>query len=159
MIKLSISFDASEIKSLGETSEQIEWAIQRMLAKEAELAARDMKQEMASQKLAATSLLINSVKADQVDPMEWRVGPHVAYARYVLEGRKPGGKMPPWRAIQDWLKVRRLENDRDTAWAVARALQRRGVKARDYLTPVATYSADRLLAAGATAIVQALPGS
>lgn len=158
MIQIDVQWDRSGLETLDGAAERIPWALQRLLAKEAELAARDMKQTMADQGAAATSLLINSVRADQVDPLEWRVGPHVAHARYVLEGRKPGGKMPPWRAIQDWMKVKRLGSDRASAWAIARAIRQRGIKARDYLTPVADRVAARLLDSGATAVRTALTG-
>lgn len=158
MIRMDVRFDDAGLKNLAAAPERIPWALQRLLAREAETAARDMKQEMAQQKIAATSLLINSVRADPIDPLEWRVGPHVAYARSVLEGRKPGGKMPPWRAIQDWMKTRRLGTDRASAWAIARAIQRRGIKARDYLTPVADRVAARLRDQGATVVAQALAG-
>lgn len=158
MIRLDVRFDDTGLRALDALPERISWALQRLLAREAEMAARDMKQEMARQKIAATSLLINSVRADPITPLEWRVGPHVAHARYVLEGRKPGGKMPPWRAIQDWMKVKRLGGDRASAWAIARAIQRRGIKPRDYLTPVADRVAARLREQGATAIGAALTG-
>ncbi len=138
--------------------QELRWALQRLVARQAQEAARDMKGEMALQGMAATSLLINSVKADQLDENTWQVAPHVEYARYVLEGRRPGGRMPPWRAIADWLKVKRLGSDRAAAWAVARAIQRRGIKARDYLTPVAQRTETRLQAAGAATVAQVLGG-
>lgn len=157
MIQIELQGDRTRA-SLDQMPEQLQWALQRLIAREAETAARDMKQTLADQGAAATSLLINSVRADQVNPLEWRVGPHVAYARYVLEGRKPGGKLPPWRAIQDWMKVKRMGNDRASAWAIARAIQRRGIKPRDYLTPVADQVAARLADQGAAVIGVALAG-
>lgn len=156
MIQIELQGDGRD--ALDRMPERIQWALQRLIAREAEIAARDMKQELAYQGAAATSLLINSVRADRVDPLEWRVGPHVAYARYVQEGRKPGGKMPPWRAILDWMKVKRLGNDRASAWAIARAIQRRGIKPRDYLTPVADRVAARLIADAQTDVRVALVG-
>lgn len=143
---------------LDRLPQELRWALQRLVARQAEEAARDMKGEMALQGIAATSLLINSVKADQIDEDTWRVAPHVEYARYVLEGRRPGGRMPPWRAIADWLKVKRLGSDRAAAWAVARAIQQRGIKARDYLTPVANRTETRLQTAGSAMIAQVLGG-
>jgi len=103
-----------------------------------------MKSEMAGQRIAATSLLINSVAADRVDPLTWQVAPHVGYARYVLDGRRPGWRLPPPQKILDWMRVKRIGADRSTAWAIARAIQRRGIKGRDYLTPTATRAAARL---------------
>lgn len=158
MIQIEMQRDDATRAALDQMPERLQWALQRLLAREAEEAARTMKQTLADQGAAATSLLINSVRADQTDPLEWRIGPHVAYARYVLEGRRPGGKMPPWRAILDWMKVKRLGNDRASAWAIARAIQRRGIKPRDYLTPVAEHVAARLRDQGVTAIRAALVG-
>jgi hypothetical protein len=158
MIRLDVRFDDAGLRALDALPERIPWALQRLLAREAEEAARFMKQTLADQGAAATSLLINSVRADQIGPLEWRVGPHLAYARYVLEGRKPGGKLPPWRAIQDWMKSKRLGGDRASAWAIARAIQRRGIKPRDYLTPVADRVAARLADQGITAIHAAVVG-
>lgn len=155
---IEIRLDAPELARLGQLPESLRWALQRLIAREAEEAARDMKQEMAQQRLAATSLLINSVKADQVDDLTWQVAPHVAYARYIHDGRKPGGKMPPWRAILDWMKVKRLGNSRAAAWVVARAIQRRGIRPRDSLTPVAERTETRLRQRAATILQDALPG-
>lgn len=144
---IEIRVDASQLARLAEMPGNLEWAVTRLLARQAEESARDMKGEMARQRIAATSLAINSVKADELATRLWQVGPHVDYARYIQEGRKPGGKLPPWRAIRDWMKVKRLGSDRATAWAIARSIQRRGVKGRDYLTPVADRSVKRLVAA------------
>lgn len=155
---IEIRLDAPWLSDLTQMPEALRWALQRFISREAEEAARDMKQEMAQQGLAATSLLINSVKADPVDDLTWQVAPHVAYARYLHEGRKPGGKMPPWRAIQDWMKVKRLGTSRAAAWAVARAIQRRGVRSRDFLTPVAERTAERLRQRAPAALNEALPG-
>lgn len=155
---IEIRIDAPELNRLEQMPQRLHWALARFIAREAHEAAREMKTEMAQQHLAATSLLINSVQATELDPLTWRVGPHVAYARYLLEGRKPGGKMPPWRAILDWLKVKRLGFDRQTAWAVARAIQRRGIKPRDYLTPVGTRTAARVQSQGLAVVQSALGG-
>ncbi len=155
---IDIRLDAPELGRLTELPQHLRWALARLLAREAQEAARDMKGELARQRIAATSLLINSVKADELSELAWRVGPHVDYARHVLEGRKPGGKMPPWRAIRDWMKVKRLGSDRAAAWAVARSIQRRGIRGRDYLTPVATRAAQRLETRGAAVIAEALGG-
>jgi hypothetical protein len=144
--------------SLQTLPQELRWALQRFIAREAQWAARDMKQELARQRIAATSLLINSIKADPVDADTWQVAPHVEYARYVLEGRRPGGKMPPWRAIADWLKVKGLGSSRASAWAIARAIARRGIKGRDYLTPVAERTKDRLQTGGAAVVAQVLGG-
>lgn len=156
MIQIDVRFEGAG--EIGALPEHLRWALQRLIAREAEQTARDMKQEMARQRIAATSLALNSVRADPVDPLEWHVGPHVAHARYVLEGRRPGGKMPPWRAIRDWMKVKRLGDSRASVWAIARAIQRRGIRPRDFMTPVAERLIGRLRERGATAVDDALRG-
>lgn len=144
---IEIRVDAPELSRLTALPSNLVWAVGRLLSRQAEEAARDMKGEMAKQRIAATSLAINSVKAEKIDAMTWQAGPHVGYARFVLEGRKPGGKLPPWRAILDWMKAKRIGADRSTAWAIARAIRRRGLKGRDYLSPVAERTVARLQAA------------
>ena len=155
---IEIRVEAPDLPLIERWPPRLQWAIQRLIAREAEETARDFKTEMADQGLAATSLIINSVKADQVDEYNWRVGPHVEYARYVLEGRRPGGKLPPWRAIADWLKVKRLDSSPRAAWAVARAIRQRGIKGRDYVTPVVKRTRDRLAERAPAAIAEAMTG-
>ena len=153
---ITLTLDDSRLTGVKEFPQRLVWALQKAVARTAQEAARDMKGEMANQQLAATSLLINSVAAEAVDPLTWTVGPHVAYARYVLEGRKPGAALPPWRAIRDWMKVKRIGEDRRTAWAIARAIQKRGLRPRDFLTPVVARATDRLQVLGAAAVNDAL---
>lgn len=155
---IEIKIDAPDLPIIQQWSPRLHWAVARLIAREAEETARDFKTEMADQGIAATSLMINSVKADKADDLTWRVGPHVEYARYVLEGRRPGGKLPPWRSIADWLKVRRMDASPRAAWAVARAIQRRGIKGRDYVTPVVQRTRERLAARAPAAIAAALNG-
>ncbi len=155
---IEIRLDLPELSALERWPQDLRWALARLVAREAHETARDMKGELARQGAAATSLLVNSVKADALGELAWQVGPHAQYARYVLEGRKPGGRLPPWRAIADWLRTKRLGSDRASAWAVARAIQRRGVKGRDYLTPVADRTQNRLEARAAAALAQEMDG-
>lgn len=151
---IEMRVETAGLKGLAGGSAGLRWALGRLIATEADKAARDMKDELARQGIAATSLLIESVKADAVDELTWIVGPHVNYARFVLEGRKPGARLPPWQSIADWLRVRQRPSDRASAWAVARAIQRRGVKGRDYLTPVARRVLERLERRGATVVLE-----
>lgn len=153
---IEIRVEAQHLQALARFPERLRWALDRLLGREAQIAARDMKAEMADRRIAATSLLINSVAADAIGSLTWRVAPHVHYARYVLDGRRPGGRMPPWRHILDWMKAKRIGADPATAWAIARAIRRRGIKGRDYLTPVAERAAERLQAAVPGAVDEAL---
>lgn len=66
------------------------------------------------------------------------------YARYVIQGRRPGGKKVPISALLSWLKSKRLQG-RDKrgrfitynslAWAIQTAIFRRGIAGRDFITP------------------------
>jgi hypothetical protein len=152
---IDVRFDTSELPRLTAMPQKLHWALARAVARTAQEGAVDMKQELARQRIAARSTLINSVKADKVDDLSWTLGPHVSYARAVFEGRQPGGKMPPWQAIQDWAKARRIGSDRGTAWAIARSIQRRGIRGRDYVTPVVDRARARLAELGAAAIAEA----
>lgn len=106
MIQITLSGDAQ--RALEQMPEQLTWALERAISRTAQEGAVFMKQELARQRLAATSLLINSVAAEAVEPLTWRFGPHVEHGWYVYQGRRPGGRMPPLAAIRDWVRVKRL---------------------------------------------------
>lgn len=155
-MNLDIQFDTSALPRLEAMPEKLRLGLARAVSLTAQEGAADMKQELARQRIAARSTLINSVKADRVDDLTWTLGPHVSYARAVFEGRKPGAPMPPWRSILDWMKARRIGSDRRTAWAIARSIGRRGIKGRDYVTPVVDRARVRLAERGAAAVNEAL---
>ncbi len=155
---IEIRVEAPDLPGIEQWPQRMQWAVSRLLAREAEEVARDFKTEMADQRIAATSLLINSVRADKIDEQTWSIGPHVAYASYVLDGRRPGGMMPPFQRIADWLKTKRGSSSPRAAWAVARAIQQRGIKGRDYLTPVAARAVARLETRAPAAIQTAMTG-
>lgn len=62
--------------------------------------------------------------------------------------------MPPLAAIRDWVRVKRLGDDR-IAWAIARKIQQRGIPARDYVTPTVAFAEQRLQALAEQAIQNA----
>jgi hypothetical protein len=77
--------------------------------------------------------------------LEGRVGPSVQYGRFVEFGRRPG-RMPPGPALVGWvrrhseLRFARRTADREAellrrAWALARAIDRRGIRAQPFLRP------------------------
>lgn len=152
MIQITLSGDAQ--RALEQMPEQLTWALERAISRTAQEGAVFMKQELARQRLAATSLLINSVAAEAVEPLTWRFGPHVEHGWYVYQGRRPGGRMPPLAAIRDWVRVKRLGDDR-IAWAIARKIQQRGIPARDYVTPTVAFAEQRLQALAEQAIQNA----
>lgn len=135
-----VEFDPRDaIAALQALPADLRWALERARGRLAEEAARDMRRELRARDAMAFSTLVNSVRADRVDDDEHRVGPHVQHAAYVFFGRRPGGRRPPMQPILDWVRVRRLGgagNPARLAWAIARSIQRRGIRGRDYLTPV-----------------------
>lgn len=152
MIQITLSGDAQ--RALEQLPEQLTWALERAISRTAQEGAVFMKQELARQRLAATSLLINSVAAESAGPLTWRFGPHVEHGWYVYQGRRPGGRMPPVAAIRDWVRVKHLGSDR-IAWAIARKIQQRGIPARDYVTPTVAFTEQRLQALAEQAIQNA----
>lgn len=142
---ITIRLDPNPLPRLQQMSDGLRWALERAISRTAQEGAVFMKQELARQRLAATSLLINSVAAEATEePLTWRFGPHVEHGWWVYQGRRPGGKMPPIQAIRDWVRVKRLSNDPRLAWAVARKIQQQGTPARDYVTPTLAFAQQRL---------------
>lgn len=141
MIRITLSGNAQ--RALERMPDELGWALDRAISRTAQEGAVFMKQELARQNLAATSLLINSVAAEAVEPLSWRFGPHVEHGWYVYQGRRPGGRMPPIQAIRDWVQTKRLGDER-IAWAIARKIQRDGTPPRDYVTPTQAFAEQRL---------------
>jgi hypothetical protein len=81
-----------------------------------------------------------------------RIGPSVSWGIYVERGRRPG-KPPPVSAIAPWAR-RHGANP----FLVARAIGRRGTKARPFLVPALTKSQGRIVAlftkVGATVVAR-----
>jgi hypothetical protein len=143
MIDIRID-DPNPLPRFQRLSERAQWAMDRAVALAAQEGAAEMKRELAGQRLAATSLLINSVSAEPVEPAVWKFGPKVEHGWWVYQGRRPGGKMPPPQPIIDWMRVKGLGSDRRSAWAIARKIQQRGIPPRDYVTPVIAFTLQRL---------------
>lgn len=144
------------VVALHQHGEDMELGVGRELARLAQEAAARM------HRLAPTwrSALVNSVQADQVEPLAWHVGPHVDYAGAVEDGVRPGGRglprffSPEASSIKAWLsdkafagrgRVRKgsraavLANLelRDRYEGLAWHVRHRGVKARPFVAPVA----------------------
>ena len=88
----------------------------------------------------AMSTLVNSITSRREALMAYRIGPTVQYAMHQEQGVRGGGRMPPVSAISDWVRTKLGISDlrarRDVAWAVARKLQRDGIRARPFVRPV-----------------------
>jgi len=99
----------------------------------------------------ASSLLANSIYPDKLGDMDYLIGPHVAHGVYMELGRRPGGAMPPFQPILDWLKNKGVaslsgEEPRDVAWAMRRSIQRKGTPAQPFMGPALARMEDRLIA-------------
>lgn len=155
---IDIRFDTSNLPRLEQMPATLRRELGRAVSRTAQEGAVFMKKELARHRIAATSLLINSVSAEAVDALTWRFGPHVEYAWYIYKGRRPGGRMPPLAAIRAWMRAKRLGNDRRSAWAIARKIQQAGIKARDYVTPTVDFAQRRLNELGTAAVQTATGG-
>lgn len=119
------------IADLRGKPEKVRWAVAKRLAREAEVIARDIKRQYPK----ATSQLANSVRADKLGELEYAIGPHVEHAWYVEKGRK-AGRMPPVEKIMRWGQTKGLlaRGDKRSAFLIARAIARNGIKARPVVT-------------------------
>ncbi len=138
---------AIEIKggtALEAALERAPLAIFRHVDRQLSHAALEIAREMRRLAPKAVSTLINSISVTRLKLMAFSIGPHVNYARFVEEGRAPGGRMPPLESIQDWVKTKGLLGNspepralRGTAWAIARHIQIHGTKPQPFARPVA----------------------
>lgn len=132
-------------RDLGRVAQDVAWAVDRKLARAAQEAAREMRRAAPK----ATSVLTNSIRAERVGELEHRAVAGVAYAAYVEGGSGPGGR-PPFAAMLRWVRVKRLAphnpgmDERDLAWAIARAIARRGTPPQPFAAPVAADPAFRV---------------
>ena len=69
------------------------------------------------------------------------------YWKYISYGRKPGSRMPPVEAIENWIKVRkilprpitlksgkqRVPTVQQLAYVIARSIAKKGIKARPFM--------------------------
>ncbi len=86
--------------------------------------------------------LANSIRSEQTDALQYTVFSDVDYAAYVEHSTKLGGKLPPVSHLQRWLRTKNIRSHsgmdkRDLAWAIARGIQRRGMRAHPYMQPTA----------------------
>ncbi len=102
------------------------------------------------------STLVNSIRAERVPEalppgvLAWQARTGVNYARYVEEGIGPMLNSPPGMSngLLEWIRAKFApENDEALVriyWAVAFAIQRRGVKPRPFMAPAMEASEARV---------------
>lgn len=131
----------------------LEQAVVQALQQQAEHAAVLMRNRAPKWR----STLTNSVLAQKVSDFEWHIGPSVAYAPYVEEGRGPGKGLPRWddpaaTDIKAWLESKafkgvrrgrggsalaanRTQELRDRYQGLAWHVRHHGVKAQPFVRP------------------------
>lgn len=69
--------------------------------------------------------------------LEGRVGPSVRYGASIEFGRRAGARMPPVEALMGWVgrHPSGRGSRRSQAFALARSIQRRGIRPRPFLRP------------------------
>lgn len=131
-------------------------ALTRALRKSAITVEREAKQNLTVMDAVDTGRLRANV-THRLDPSPTprfaEVGTNVKHARNVHQGRRPGARMPPPSALLPWVRrnkvagtfsmrtrrrtgsrVLRQRQDLAAAWAIAKAIARRGIKAKPFLT-------------------------
>lgn len=97
----------------------------------------------------AFSALTNSIRAEQVGELHFRVATGTNYARAVEEGRRPG-KMPGTaNGLMEWVKQKTRQTGTEldrTTFLIARAIGRRGIKPRPYMQPAFESQKDKIVA-------------
>lgn len=97
----------------------------------------------------AFSTLTNSIRAEQVGDLHFRVATGVNYARAVEEGRKPGTMPGTANGLMEWVRQKTRLTGKElerTTFAIARAIGRRGIRAQPYMQPAFESQKDRIVA-------------
>lgn len=129
---------AAAAAALARAPERLAWHVGRALARAAAEIARQMKQDAPK----ALSTLANSINSAQTGLLEYRVGPHVQYARYVEEGTLGGG-WPPAEALRRWIRLKGIRprtpgmSEDDLVYVIGRAIHRRGTRPQPFVEPIA----------------------
>lgn len=123
-------------KIVGSRLNLTERQIQRALPKIASVAGKHLTEAVRAKVLEAdaiaTGRFYRSIKSTAIyerQSVKIVVSSDVSYAQYILGGRRPG-RMPPVQAIAGWIAVKRLFHL--NPYVVARAIGRRGIKARRF---------------------------
>lgn len=55
------------------------------------------------------------------------------YGDYVNSGRRPGAKLPPYDAIENWCRSKGISPDNETVWRIRQGIKRDGIAARPFI--------------------------
>lgn len=130
---LSIRIDISGARDgLGKLPAAVVRAVDTKLARGAEEVAREAKGNSPK----AFSHLTNSIRAERISDMHYRVSEGMNYGRPVEEGARPhrvdSRKLIPW--VERVLGVRG-KDARSKAFLIARSIAMRGTRAQPYMQP------------------------
>lgn len=146
-LELRVEIDSARVQAaLAKAPSAMLASISRGLLRGAKELARDARAKAPR----AFSTLTHSIKADRVSPLEYRVAPHVDYARYVEEGREPG-KAPDPMSLLDWIRRKKITSDNPKmdqwglAYVIARSIARKGIAPQPYLEPAFHANESRVL--------------
>lgn len=94
-----------------------------------------MKQLLSQGGKVATGKLINSIQVIQGGtPDQIQLGlSFTDYGRNVLEGRKPGSKLPPQGSLKSWMSVKGIEPTKE--YVIRKAIAVKGIKPFDFVSP------------------------
>ena len=99
----------------------------------------------------ASGRLLNSIDYDiKGDTRGFElVVEYIDYGKFVLSGRKKGGRLPPVKEIEKWLRIkmvpigggrkRGFSNIEKMSWGVAKNIQKKGIKPYNFLKPLDSY--------------------
>ena len=76
--------------------------------------------------------------------LQSKIGPSVAWGIVIEQGRRPGAKPPPVKALQPWARRHGIPDGR--VFLIARAIGRRGIKARPFLQPSLEQNTAKIIA-------------
>lgn len=137
-ISIDLRGTAAAVTALARAPQRLAWHVDRALARAAAEIARQMRQDAPK----AMSTLTQSIKDEHTGPLEYRVGPHVRYARFIEEGTTGGGR-PPDEALRRWLRIKRIKprtpgmSEDDLVYVIGRAIHARGTRAQPFVEPIA----------------------
>lgn len=144
-MQIDITIDDARVQAaLDRLPGRVIDAVEVALWRGAEEVARSAKRNAPK----AFSTLANSIKADKLGPLHYRVSPHVNYGPFVEYGRLPG-KMPGTaNGLMEWIKQKTglsgTDLDRKT-FVIARAIGKKGIRPRPYMKPAFDAHRDRIV--------------
>lgn len=137
MITITTNFD-EVVKQFNDFVKKKERELQKVAQLTPRQVGKLIKDEIVSvikeEELVASSQLLKSVSVTglraSTQMSEASVGSSSPYARFVEEGRKPGGRMPPRAEIYDWMIQKGIEPSERGAYLIAKKIADDGIPAK-----------------------------